>query len=66
MENNLQQTKSESLLENIGKESILSEADSRYLTGLGRWLYENGFYTKGIYIDALVENSKLMLDKNNG
>ena len=65
MERNLREELDKAKLTNlecIGSNSILSEADAKWLERLAENLYEEGSYTKAIYLQHLVENA----EKKNG
>ena len=44
-------------METIGIGSTLATKDTEWLNRLADMLYEEGFYTKGIYLLKLVENA---------
>ena len=56
-------------MENLGKSSSLSVCDKRWLEALSDALYEEGWYTKSMYLAKLIDNSIIInidTEKNNG
>ena len=43
----------------IGKDAVLHEADAAWLRRLADQIYEEGLYTKAIYLRALVGHAKI-------
>lgn len=45
-------------MQNIGTKSRISKPDKKWLSNLSAMLYDEGWYTKSIYLSEMVNNAK--------